>query len=52
MVVLMHHSDMARFALDDRDIVSLTTALDDGRLRTMSGFVATAREVEALANPH
>jgi len=36
MMVLMHRNDMARFELDDRDIVSLSTAVDDGRLRTIS----------------
>ena len=38
MVVLMHRNDMARFDLDDRDMVSLTTAVDDGRRRTSLGI--------------
>jgi molybdopterin-dependent oxidoreductase alpha subunit len=45
MVVLMHRNDMARFELDDRDIVSLTTAVDDGRLRTMSGFTVLPYDI-------
>jgi molybdopterin-dependent oxidoreductase alpha subunit len=45
MVLLMHRNDMARFELDDRDIVSLTTAVDDGRLRTMSGFTVLPYDI-------
>jgi anaerobic selenocysteine-containing dehydrogenase len=36
MVVLKHRNDMAWFALNDRDMVSLTSAVDDGKLRTTS----------------
>jgi anaerobic selenocysteine-containing dehydrogenase len=44
-VVLMHCNDMARFELEDRDIVSLTTAVDDGRLRIMTGFIALPYDI-------
>ena len=33
MVVLMHRNDMARFGLNERDMVTLSTAVDDGRQR-------------------
>ena len=45
MVVLMHRNDMARFELDDRDIVTLTTAVDDGRERRMSGFTVVPYDI-------
>jgi|HubBroStandDraft_6_1064221.scaffolds.fasta_scaffold3129305_2 hypothetical protein len=45
MVALMHRNDRARFELEDRDIVSLTTAVDDGRLRTMPGFVVLSCDI-------
>lgn len=41
----MHRNDRARFELEDRDIVSLTTAVDDGRLRTMPGFVVLSYDI-------
>jgi len=45
MVVLMHRNDMVRFELDDRDIVTLTTAVDDGRERRMSGFTVVPYDI-------
>ena len=39
MVVLMHRNDMARFGLNERDMVTLSTAVDDGRQRTVSGLM-------------
>jgi molybdopterin-dependent oxidoreductase alpha subunit len=45
MVVLMNRNDMARFELDDRDIVTLTTAVDDGRERRMSGFTVVPYDI-------
>jgi anaerobic selenocysteine-containing dehydrogenase len=33
MVVLIHRNDMARFSLNVRDVVTLSTAVDDGGQR-------------------
>ncbi len=45
MVVLMHRNDMARFGLEAGDRVEMTTAVDDGKRRAMSGFMVVPYDI-------
>src|SRR6185312_9779350 len=45
MVVLMHGNDIARFGLQEGDSVTLSTAVDDGRRREVSGFRVVAYDI-------
>lgn len=45
MVVLMHRNDMARFGLNERDMVTLSTAVDDGRRRSVSGLMVLPYDI-------
>ena len=45
MVVLMHRNDVARFGLNERDMVTLSTAVDDGRQRSVSGLTVLPYDI-------
>ena len=45
MVVLMHRNDIARFGLNERDMVTLSTAVDDGRRRSVSGLTVVPYDI-------
>jgi anaerobic selenocysteine-containing dehydrogenase len=45
MVLFMHRNDIDRLGLHDDDIVSLTTAVDDGVRRQVDGFIIRAYDI-------
>jgi len=45
MVVLMHPNDMARFGLKERDMVALSSAVEDGRRRMVSGLMVVPYDI-------
>ena len=45
MVVLMHPNDMARFSLKEHDMVALSTAVEDGRRRMVSGLMVVPYDI-------
>lgn len=45
MVVLMHRNDMAGYGLNERDVVTLSTAVDDGRQRAVSGLMVVPYDI-------
>ena len=45
MVLFMNRSDIARLELEEGDLVTLTTAVDDGVTRQVSGLRVTPYEI-------
>ena len=45
LVVMMNRNDMARFALNDGERVTLATAADDGRKREVGGFMVVPYDI-------
>jgi molybdopterin-dependent oxidoreductase alpha subunit len=45
MVVLVHRNDMARLGLNERDVVALSTAVDDGKTRIVSGLAVVPYDI-------
>src|SRR5262249_26144953 len=44
-VLMMNHDDMDRFGLKENDVVTLTTAVDDGVKREVGGFRIVAYDI-------